>query len=90
MKTRIQFVICLVVLAWLLPLDGGACTTFCLKEKNGNLLWQHQGTTSPLLTLVEFSGDCAIDYPPNELPYITLNGDVRFLGIRLKHFLFHD
>jgi hypothetical protein len=59
-------------------------------EKNGNLLWQHRGTASPLLTLVGFSGDCAIDYPPNELPYITLNGDVRFLGIRLKHFLFHD
>jgi len=59
-------------------------------EKNGNLLWQHQGTTSPLLTLVGFSGDCTIDCPPYELPYITLNGDVRFLGIRLKHFLFHD
>ncbi len=39
MKTKIQFVICLVVLAWLLPLDGGACTTFCLKEKNGDLLF---------------------------------------------------
>jgi hypothetical protein len=59
-------------------------------EKNGNLLWQHQGTTSPLLTLVGFSGDCIIDYPPHELPSIILNGDVRFLGIRLKHFLFHD
>lgn len=39
MKTRNQFVICLVVLAGLLPMDGGACTTFCLKEKNGNLLF---------------------------------------------------
>jgi hypothetical protein len=59
-------------------------------EKNGDLLWQHQGTTSPLLTLIGFSGDCTIDSTPGELPHITMNGDVRFLGIRLKHFLFHD
>jgi penicillin V acylase-like amidase (Ntn superfamily) len=39
MKTKIQFIICLVVLAGLLPLNGDACTSFLLKEKNAVLLF---------------------------------------------------
>ena len=55
-------------------------------EKNGNLLWQHQGILDPLITLIRFSGECVIDDIPGTLPYITMNGDAQFLGIKLKHF----
>ncbi len=39
MKTKIQFIVCLVILAGLLPLDSDACTTFRLKDKDGGLLF---------------------------------------------------
>jgi choloylglycine hydrolase len=39
MKNKIRFIICLVILVGLLPLEGNACTTFRLKEKNGNLFF---------------------------------------------------
>jgi len=39
MKTKIKFIICLVILVGLLPLDSDACTTFRLQDKNGGLLF---------------------------------------------------
>jgi hypothetical protein len=53
-------------------------------EKGGDLLWQHDGNVNPLITLIGFSGDSVIDDPPGTLPYITINGDARFLGIKLR------
>jgi len=53
-------------------------------KKDGKLLWQHQEIIDPLVTLIGFSGDYVIDDTPYQLPHITLNGNVRFLGIRLN------
>jgi len=55
-------------------------------EKDGNLLWQHEGIIDPLITLIGFSGDVVIDDTPYQLPYITLNGNTRFLGIKLNDY----
>ncbi|MCU0235572.1 MAG: linear amide C-N hydrolase [Acidobacteria bacterium] len=83
MKTRIQSVICLVVLAGLLPLDGGACTTLCLKEKNGNLFYGrnfdfpvgqghiHVNQKNQLKTAM-------IDAPEKSLTWISRYGSISF------------
>jgi hypothetical protein len=55
-------------------------------EKDGDLLWQHEGIIDPLITLIGFSGDVVIDNTPYQLPYITLNGNTRFIGIKLNDF----
>jgi penicillin V acylase-like amidase (Ntn superfamily) len=39
MKTKIRFLVSLILLSGWGSLDGNACTTFCLKEKNGNLIF---------------------------------------------------
>ena len=39
MKSKIKFIICLAILAWLFPLDSDACTTFFLKDKNKHPLF---------------------------------------------------
>lgn len=55
-------------------------------KKDGNLLWQHEGIIDPLITLIGFSGEYIIDDKPDLLPHITLNGNARFLSIKLNDF----
>lgn len=55
-------------------------------KKDGNLLWQHQGRIDPLVTLIGFSGDYIIDDTPYQLPHITLNGNTRFISVKLHNY----
>jgi hypothetical protein len=55
-------------------------------KKDGNLLWQHQGSIDPLVSLIGFSGDYVIDDTPYQLPHITLNGNTRFLSVKLHNY----
>ena len=53
-------------------------------QKEGQLLFSHDGSIDPLITLIGFSGSYTFVDPPLELRTITLKGDALFTSIRLK------
>ena len=55
-------------------------------EKGGNLLWKHQGTIDPLITLIGFRG--SYNYVDIELTLrqVTLEGTALFTSIRLHDY----
>jgi hypothetical protein len=57
-------------------------------EKGGELLWQHDGTIDPMITLIGFSGEYSYDEPDPvySLPIITLKGNAGFLSIKLHEY----
>lgn len=55
-------------------------------EKDGEVLFTHQGSIDPLLTVIGFSGSYTSVDPPLELRTITLQGSTLFASIRLKDY----
>jgi hypothetical protein len=53
-------------------------------ELGGKLIFAHDGTIDPLLTLIGFSGSYSFVDPPVELRTVTLSGTTLFTSIRLK------
>ena len=55
-------------------------------EKNGEILWQHQGSSDPLITLIGYKGLYEYFNPENELSQVNIEGDCLYSSIRLGNY----
>ena len=52
-------------------------------EKDGNLIWEHEGMSDPLIKIIGFKGEYDYIYEPSHLDTVVFSGDVLFTSIRL-------